>query len=164
MDLSFSKKEEAEFQAILKDVMLDEKALRMKKFIQHGVVSTYQHCENVARVCYKINKNTGEKADMKILLTSAFLHDYFLYDWHEKKIKNKIHGFTHARTARKNAARDFQLNEKEQQIIFSHMWPLNLHRIPASREAWILCMADKYCSSIETMKMREEVGHYWSWL
>lgn len=154
--MKFSVNDEMEFQRYLCKIMRDEKTLQMKKYIQHGVVSTYEHCENVARVCFKINKAIGEKADMETLLRSAFLHDFYLYDWHEKKLKNKIHGFTHPKVAAKNAKKYFNISEKEQQIIRSHMWPLTVFRMPMSREAWILCLADKYCSGLETATMRKE--------
>ncbi len=147
----FSVDEEMEFQKYLRKIMQDEKALQMKNYIQHGAVSTYEHCENVARLCYRINKAMGEKADMESLLTSAFLHDFFLYDWHEKKRKNKIHGFTHPKVAANNAKEHFKIGEKEQKTIRSHMWPLTPCHIPTSREAWILCLADKYCSGLETV-------------
>lgn len=152
----FSVDEEMEFQKYLRKIMRDEKSLQMKNYIQHGAVSTYDHCENVARMCYRINKATGEKADMESLLTSAFLHDFFLYDWHEKKLKNKIHGFTHPKVAANNAKEHFKIGEKEQKSIRSHMWPLTVYRIPTSREAWILCLADKFCSGLETVTMRKE--------
>ena len=51
----------------------------------------------------------------------------------------------------KNARRDFELNEIEQDMIRKHMFPLNPVP-PKYRESWILCMADKICASKETVK------------
>ena len=83
-----------------------------------------------------------------------------MYDWHDLKIpiKNpkdffKLHGFTHANTALKNAKRDFVLSENEKEIIKKHMWPLNI-KPPMSREAWVVTMADKICSIKETVHRR----------
>ena len=53
--------------------------------------------------------------------------------------------------AHKNARRDFELNEIEQDMIRKHMFPLNPVP-PKYRESWILCMADKICASKETVK------------
>lgn len=147
--------DEVRFQKILSSLMEDHKVKEMKSYIQHGAISTYEHCERVARMCYIINKHFGEKADMESLVRTAFLHDFYLYDWHEKKLKNKIHGFTHPGIAAKNAEKYFKITPKEKRAIESHMWPLTLHKIPTSREAWILCMADKYVASIETAMMRK---------
>ena len=147
-------KDEARFQRILSVFAEDHKIKEMKRYIQHGAISTYEHCESVARICYRINKHFGEKADMESLVRTAFLHDFYLYDWHEKKLKNKIHGFTHPGIAAKNAEKYFKITPKEKRAIESHMWPLTPHKIPTSREAWILCRADKYVASIETTMMR----------
>lgn len=38
-----------------------------------------------------------------------------------------------------------------QHIITTHMWPLTLRFVPRSREAVLVCMADKYCSTLETV-------------
>ena len=57
----------------------------------------------------------------------------------------KWHGFRDARIALQNAARDFDLNKIEIDIIRKHMFPLNL-RIPRYRESFIVCLADKICA------------------
>lgn len=152
----FDHEDEVRYQEILKEIKHSRHALRMKDFIQHGRISTYDHCEQVARMCYRINKKFGEKADMRTLLIVAFLHDFYLYDWHEKKLKNKIHGFTHPRKAALNAQKYFHIGERERKMIESHMWPLTIHRLPISREAWILCLADKYVATVETITKRKK--------
>ena len=55
----------------------------------------------------------------------------------------------HPEIAAENAARDFGLDQKEQSIIRTHMWPLTLFHVPASREAWIVTIADKLCGAGE---------------
>lgn len=49
----------------------------------------------------------------------------------------------------------FELTDKEKDIIQSHMWPLNPTDIPHSREAALVCMADKMSSSYETVLERK---------
>ena len=63
--------------------------------------------------------------------------------------------FKHARIARYNAETVFKLTDKEKDIIQSHMWPLNPTDIPHSREAALVCMADKMSSSYETVLERK---------
>jgi hypothetical protein len=57
---------------------------------------------------------------------------------------------------RKHASEVFHVGKKEQDIIRTHMWPLTLHTVPRSREAVIVCMADKWCSLQETIFMRKK--------
>lgn len=45
--------------------------------------------------------------------------------------------------------RDFDLSERECDIISKHMFPLTLVP-PMHRESWIVSMADKYCALRET--------------
>ena len=40
-------------------------------------------------------------------------------------------------------------------IIVSHMWPLNITKVPKSREALILCVADKCIALRETLFERK---------
>ena len=57
----------------------------------------------------------------------------------------------HPSYAAANAKRDFNINEKEEHIIRSHMWPLTVTKLPKSREAVIVCIADKLTSATETI-------------
>ena len=41
---------------ILSELRSDERVQEMRKYIQHGRVSTYEHCESVARLSYKIDR------------------------------------------------------------------------------------------------------------
>lgn len=149
---------EQDVKRLLGRIYEDEKALRMRRFIQHGTITTYDHCISVAVMSLRINRFFRALADEEILVKGAFLHDYFLYDWHKRKVKFKnvkeffkLHGFTHPEMAAKNAKRDFGIGEKEEKIISSHMWPLTFTKPPRSKEAIIVCIADKIISTKETI-------------
>ena len=148
----------AEVTRLLDGINEHERVLRMRTFIQHGKITTYDHCFRVAAMSYRINKMFKLNSDEKALIRGAFLHDYFLYDWHKKKAKFKslkdfvkLHGFMHPSYAAANAKRDFGIGEKEENIIRSHMWPLTVTKIPKCREAVIVCIADKLTSATETI-------------
>lgn len=128
------------------------KFINNKGFIQHGTTTVYQHCVSVAYRSVLIAATFNIDVDMKSLIRGALLHDYFLYDWHGKKLK-ELHGFHHPRIAWVNATRDFELNEREQDIIRKHMFPMTIVP-PKYRESWIICIADKVVSSQETLKMK----------
>lgn len=126
--------------------------VKNKDFIQHGTTSVYLHCVSVAYRGIIIAARYNIDVDMHSLIRGALLHDYFLYDWHGKKLR-ELHGFHHPRIAWENATRDFQLNQREQDIIRKHMFPMTLIP-PKCKEAWIICLADKICSSQETLKLQ----------
>jgi uncharacterized protein len=137
-----------------KDITESEAYQRTKQFMQHGTVSVYDHSIYVAATSLKISKKFHIKVDEDSMIKAALLHDYFLYDWHDKD-HPKLHGFRHATIAAKNAKRDFGLTKKEYKAIRSHMFPVNL-RLPTSREALILTLADKYCAARESIRFRKK--------
>lgn len=137
---------------VVSDVKQDERShfKQTRNYVQHGNTSVMKHCIDVAVVSCQIAKKLHIKVDKRALIRGALLHDYFLYDWHEKGGGHQLHGFKHPFFALKNASRDFELNDIEKNVIVRHMFPL-VPIPPACREAWIVCMADKYCSTRETM-------------
>ena len=52
---------------------------RMREYIQHGSVTTYQHCKNVALVSFWLNRRLHLHADETSLAVGALLHDFYLY-------------------------------------------------------------------------------------
>lgn len=149
---------EKQFMELIKDYYESDVVKQMDKFIHHGTTTTLQHCENVAWISYIINEKLHLNADEKELVEAALLHDLYLYDWHEDDPSHKLHGFHHAEVACNNAVKNFDISEKQQEAIRSHMWPLNITKIPKSREAMIICIADKYCALIETIRLNKHFG------
>lgn len=147
-----TEQDKRQIRQILKNYLSREEVQSMQGFVQHGKTSTYAHCINVVKLSYWLNKKFHLKADESSLLIGALLHDFYLYDWHEKSDWHKWHGFSHPFRAAGNAHRIFQIGKRERQIIESHMWPLTLRHVPRSREAAIVCIADKCCSLYETVR------------
>ena len=86
------------------------------------------------------------------LIIGAFLHDLFLYDWHEKSVTHRLHGYRNPLTASINAKKMCNVNNEVIKIIQSHMWPLTITKVPISREAIIVCIVDKIMAIIETFE------------
>ena len=125
-------------------------------FIQHGDVSVYEHVVSVARASAAAGaslERMGVRVDRPSLIRGALLHDYFLYDWYDPDPSHRLHGFTHPAAALARALEDFELTERERNIIARHMFPL-VPIPPTCREAWIVCMADKACALHETIAAR----------
>ncbi len=140
------------------DILVSEHFNSLKNYIQHGNVTVYEHCLHVALCAIKLGRGLGVKCKERELVRGALLHDYFLYDWHNadapENTHPKLHGFYHPGIALRNATRDFTLTEREKDIIRKHMWPLTVNP-PRCREAWVVCLADKYSSTLETLKLRK---------
>lgn len=147
--------EETEFSNIIKDHLENKRVLKMDEFSQHGSITTYAHCFRVARFCFWMNRRLKLKSNERVLLSGAMLHDMFLYDWHIIGSMNPYHATNHAELACRNAIRYCGIDEKTQSVIRSHMWPLNITKVPQCREAVIVCIADKYCSLMETLLARK---------
>lgn len=125
----------------------------LNKYTQHGNTSIFKHSRDVAFMSYKMGSffqnKFNAKIDYKDLIQACYMHDLFMYDWHEKSDWHKLHGFTHPQTAASNAEKYCNANDKVQSLIKSHMWPLTLTKIPKNKEAWILCLCDKCATIIE---------------
>ena len=141
------------------DILHSENFQKTRHHIQHGTMPVYRHCLDVAKQSIQINKALGLGCSERDLIRGALLHDYFLYDWHDKNRENyqKLHGFYHPGIALKNARREYHLTRREEEIIKKHMWPLTVVP-PLCREAWVVTAADKYCSLLETLKIRKRPG------
>lgn len=134
------------------DILESPQFMECASHMQHGTVSVKNHCINVAVHSVKLSKKLGVKCNQRALIRGALLHDYFLYDWHSRKIKTlkELHGFCHPTTALENASREYELSLIEEDIIKKHMWPMTVVP-PLCREAWLVTLADKYCSTLETL-------------
>lgn len=136
------------------DILKHPHFLSSARNIQHGDVSVMKHCLKVAYAAAWLNRKLRIRCQEKDLIRGALLHDYFLYDWHDSSREdfNPLHGFFHPGVALKNARRDFNLTDREADIIYKHMWPMTI-RLPRCREAWVVTAADKYISTLESLRL-----------
>lgn len=124
---------------------------RMNGFVQHGSTSTLAHCVRVARTSFLWAERLGIAVNERDLVAGALLHDFYLYDWHDRVTSRSHHATRHPLYAVENARRAFDVNDAVAHIISAHMWPLPPSRPPKSREAALVCVADKWCSLQETL-------------
>ena len=136
------------------DILQSPKFKSSKWNIQHGTTSVMRHSINIAKMTVIISDKFSITCNREEMIRGALIHDYFLYDWHDKDHVglHHLHGFYHPGVALRNAIEDYELTPREKDIIEKHMWPLTL-KIPKCREAWIVSAADKYCSLLETVRL-----------
>lgn len=124
-----------------------------RRYIQHGVTSTYEHSKRVAVTALRIMDLLGleRKTNIDDVVKAALLHDYFLYDWHMDEPWHRMHGFTHGATALANARRDFPelMDWTIEDSVLRHMYPLT-KTPPKFIEGWLITAADKTCAWAET--------------
>ncbi|MDE6132610.1 MAG: hypothetical protein K2G04_04445 [Oscillospiraceae bacterium] len=136
---------------LVADLLESDVVQQMKNYTHHGETTCFQHCLNVSYYNYKLcgffslNERAGARAGL--------LHDLFLYDWHTYKAPKgeRLHGFTHAGAALKNAKENFYISDLESDIIEKHMFPLNITALPKYRETLVIVLVDKYCGLLETV-------------
>ena len=133
------------------DILENQKVNKLSEYLHHKNVSRLEHSLNVAykSICFVRKHNLS--VDEKSLIRGALLHDFFLYNLKNERIKN--HLVRHPYIAYENAKREFNLNAIEKDIILKHMWPLT-NRIPKYKESLIVCLVDTYYAIKERLSIR----------
>lgn len=144
------------FHQTILQVSAHAKVEQMKELSHHKVTTTYTHCLNVAEYSYQLAKRLHIKVDEESLAMGALLHDFYLYNYRaQDEIGGYEHLTKHPGNALKNAKIYFEVSDKVENIIASHMWPLTITKLPKSREAVLVCIADKVCAFKELALHRE---------
>lgn len=142
-----------EFLAYGKSILISDNMNQERNFTQHRGTSVYEHSIGVAYTSYFIAKHIPIYFHEDSLIKGALLHDYFLYDWHEKDDSHKWHGFCHPRIAMNKANEDYGINALEANIIHRHMFPLTPIP-PKYRESILVSIMDKVCAIGEMLNIR----------
>lgn len=140
--------ESSEYYNIVKPILEHKEFQKRQKFPHHGEKTVYDHSLEVSILSYRIAKKL--KLDYKSAAIGGLLHDFYNKPWQddqEKKPFFKRHGFVHASEARVNSKTYFNelMNQKIENIILRHMFPLNLTP-PRYKEGWVITAVDKYVS------------------
>ena len=117
--------------------MLDENYNRMK------------HSQRVSYYSYKICKKMH--IDYISAARAGLLHDFFISPKERNKIERFSSVFTHPKKAFNQANEYFELNDIEQNIIVSHMFPLYLS-LPQYLESWVVSIVDKIVGTYEFLE------------
>lgn len=132
-----------EFIALIRDIARSEEFSAMKHYRHHIKGSVYDHSVKVAYLCYRHHKRFGMKTDLRELVQGALLHDYYLYDLHDKSTPHKLHWLRHPECALQNAVAKYPtLTPTQRDMILRHMFPVT-PTPPTTAAGWIVCFYDK---------------------
>ena len=141
-----------------RDILDSEEFRRALLQTHHHKTTVGEHSIRTAGMGLKIVdslKKSGIKVDEHKVVRIALLHDLGMLG-RKKRYRNDFEcGYKHpgnsAETAKK-IWKDIDLGSIK--AIKSHMWPLSLN-VPSSREAFVLCLADKL-ASIKEISLKKE--------
>ena len=150
--MRYTHEDDARFQRLLAELAAHPDLQVLKDIPQHQGNTTFAHSVSVAACAYRLAEKWGLKVDVPSLLRGAMLHDFYLYDTETMPYSDYRHSLVHPKLALQNAQKHFALNPRERNIILSHMWPIPGAPLPRSREAWLVCIADKLCAWREMHK------------
>ena len=157
MDLINRIYEDKDFMSMAGPILSHKEFLKTKSIIHHGG-TRYNHSVKVAYLSYRISK--ALRCDTRAVVRAGALHDFFL----ERDDKNLVTEtkmlIKHPTMAKENAINFFGVNEKEQNIIESHMFPIS-NVAPKSKEAWIVTMCDKIIATIEGASAAKTQSTVW---
>ncbi len=144
-----------DFETIASEIINKDKYQSLKDDPHHGL-NRYIHSMHVAKGTYRITKFL--KMDYVSATRGALLHDYF-NDSDYRSTKGLKKGSMHPVIALNNARREYTLNQKEENIIASHMFPMG-DVVPNCKESWIVTMVDKLVAIRECgiYKVREKLA------
>ena len=134
-----------DFMAIASSILSNKEFLKTKSIVHHGN-TRYNHLVRVAYTSYILSRVLG--CDINSATRAAALHDFFLVRDDKSMLTSAKMLIEHPSLAKRNAINCFGINEKEQNIIESHMFPIS-SVMPKSKEAWIVTFSDKVVAMVE---------------
>ena len=137
-----------EFILLVDDILLNQEFRKLKGFFHH-TNHIYDHVIRVSYISYAIAK--ALRLDYRSAARGGLLHDFFLYDWRERKAHDTckaLHGREHPYIALANARKQFEVSELEADIITKHMFP-KTRALPRYKESFVVSLSDKISSVYE---------------
>lgn len=138
-----------EYKKIVAPIMSNKEFKNQMNGIKHHDSTRLNHMLKVSYKSYKIAKLL--KLDYVGVARAGLLHDYYLesvYDQDTIKDKVALYTVNHPKEAVENAKKVFGINEKEEDIIRTHMFPIDI-KVPKYAESWIVSFVDKGVSTVE---------------
>ena len=136
------KYQDREYQSIIQPILETEDFHKTKDIMHHGV-NRFDHSVRVSYYSYKISKLF--RLNYQDTARGGLLHDFFLEN-HEKGNLSTL--INHPKDALDNSRKYFDLSDMEEDIIRTHMFPINA-KPPKYLESWIVDLVDNVASVYE---------------
>ena len=140
-----SHKKDLQYMSIVNNILDNDEFLKIRQIEHHGI-SRYDHSLKVSYYSYKIAKVLH--LDYEQTAVGGLLHDFFLSPENRTQKERLKSVFTHPKQAVAMARTQFELTKKEEDMIRSHMFPINLS-VPKYAESWIVSLVDKCVATNE---------------
>lgn len=137
--------QDQDYTRIVNHILNNEEFNKIKKIEHHGV-SRFDHSLKVSYYSYKMAKIL--RLNYQDVARAGLLHDFFLSNDERTKKDRFLSTFVHPKKAVKNADEVFGINDKEADIIRTHMFPVNMS-IPRYAESWVVNLVDKVIGGYE---------------
>ena len=118
---------------------------RELKSMAHHATNRLDHINRVSKLSFHVSRLL--KLDYVSCTRGALLHDFFTSDDVKRKEYKKFLS-NHPKIALSNSKEYFNINEIEEDVILSHMYPMVKGK-PKTKEAKVVCIADKVVSIYE---------------
>ena len=152
-----------EYYDIVSGIITDDRFKKLKEDTHHNT-NKYDHLIRVSKLSYRIAKHS--KANVNEATRAGLLHDFFYGGRKDNQANSYLN---HPYTSAMNAKECFNINDKEADIIKTHMFHHTFFRSfipfinpdekvkikdgkPNSKEAWIVCLSDFLVSAYEGLR------------
>lgn len=148
-----TKRQKEKFNSLVEDITNNEKFDKLNKELHHGI-SRYEHSMRVATWTYKICNLLNMK-ELENTTRAALLHDFYV-----DSDLNSDHSYQklgeHPNVALENSLEYFDLDDLQQDIIKSHMFPCTVS-LPKYKESWLVSLVDKTVSAYEMLRFKSSL-------
>ena len=135
-----------EFETIIKPILSNDEFLKTKEKRHHGL-TRFDHLMRVSYYSFLITKILH--LNYKETTRAALLHDFFLDETDQDTKIGKLRN--HPYYALENSLKYYNLTDREQDIIKTHMFPVTFTP-PKYLESWIVDLVDDFAGIYEKYK------------
>lgn len=129
----------------------------LKSIVHHGT-NRLDHITRVSKLSFYVSKRLG--LDYISCTRGAMMHDFFTEnDIKRSDDKYRVFLKSHPLVALDNSKSFFEINDIEEDIILSHMYPVSRIK-PNFKESRVVCISDKLVSLYEFMRYSLKLEMY----